>query len=621
MTKQSTPRAAAPAILPDRTRSGTRRTIRSDEEDDDDSDTSDLIPRHHKKLKPESVSQPHDHSTFATLPQVQTLISDSLLVLRGQMQEDLQALLQDVRQQPSHSSSSSMAAPPSLPVSSDPLPRPTVAEHLPAERGPIAPPPSGNAREYISALHVHALIASNNETSSLVPLTPLAPAITDTPSRALGLLLGHDSLLFRVTSTAPPLSLDMNFSDLFACVALPPDGILRHMPAGSSVETLPVDRPDFPVTIRSHFALGQEHLFYDFVNMRTQAVIHHILIPLRTQSSAVSHGLEFDTELKSTSKTSRIGPAALSHMSLPASRLSDKTGTDVLHGMLYDTSAIETQLNLPDHLTARPVAVDQSTALNLSRFIVRDISDWAPATVTAHELAATLRKAQPRVTLLIASDALTAWYNVVVALSRTFEFKVDSLITQSLWDIHPRMTQFLTVHSPSHPSMATNGFVSLYLNFLIHDFCKVLGNYHSTSSMLDSMLADFRVGDDTKHFRRTKTAMKLQAEARLESLYSTRSNPGPRRPDPVTTPSVIKPSRLSKLPPPPPATVASVTPKKVPYPCMKFMTKQGCSFQRCTYPHLTSKPTADQVKNIRLSFQKWKDRFPDRPLDLDDDRL
>ena len=79
--------------------------------------------------------------------------------------------------------------------------------------------------------------------------------------------------------------------------------------------------------------------------------------------------------------------------------------------------------------------------------------------------------------------------------------------------------------------------------FLIHNFCKVMGSYHSTQSMLDSMLTDFRVGDDTKHFRRTKTAIKLQAEARLDSLYSNKSNPtAPRRTD-LVTPSVVKPSR------------------------------------------------------------------------------
>jgi hypothetical protein len=195
------------------------------------------------------------------------------------------------------------------------------------------------------------------------------------------------------------------------------------------------------------------------------------------------------------------------------------------------------------------------------------------------------------------------WNNLVIAITRAWELTPDTALVTALWNIQPQMTDFLFARTNTEPEVQTNNFCSIYLNHLIKEFGRVMSDYHSTGDDINQMLLDFRVGEDTVHYARTRAQLQLHNQVKLDTLYeahqagtSTTGNPPKPRP--------IKNGDKD-------------TPKKLP--CFHYFSTTGCKTARCRFSH--TKPLPNQVEKLAQGITNLNTKFSkSTPLVLDPDK-
>jgi hypothetical protein len=167
------------------------------------------------------------------------------------------------------------------------------------------------------------------------------------------------------------------------------------------------------------------------------------------------------------------------------------------------------------------------------------------------------------------------------------------------------MTDFLFARTNTEPEVHTNNFCSIYLNHLIKEFGRVMSDYHSTGDDINQMLRDFRVGEDTVHYARTRAQLQLHNQVKLDTLYeahqagtSTTGNP----PKPRPTRNGDKDTSNKS-------------------PCFRHFTSTGCpQGAQCRFSH--TKPLPTQVEKIKKGIKNANEKFPDMPpLILDKTKL
>jgi hypothetical protein len=287
-------------------------------------------------------------------------------------------------------------------------------------------------------------------------------------------------------------------------------------------------------------------------------------------------------------------------MNTSAQRLADKTASDVFNDLTSRLSAHEiSRGRTPGPHTDVYVACGQDAATNLLQGIFT-VADWGPVSHTEAAAAAQKKKPPTHKTSPTAVDTLKQWNNLVIAITRAWELTPDTTLVAALWNIHPQMTDFLFARTNPEPEIQTNNFCGIYLNHLIKEFGRVMGDYHSTGDDINQMLQDFRVSEDTVHYTRTKAQLQLHNQVKLETLYEahqagTSTTGNPPKPRPTKNGDKETGKRL---------------------PCYHHFSTVGCKASRCQFSH--AKLSAPQLDALKKGIEGANTRHSDKtPLVLD----
>jgi len=451
-------------------------------------------------------------------------------------------------------------------------------------------------------------------TDRVVPLDPLSKPLTDKPEAAVGLLLAVVNItggvdLWQVVNYCPDTKkyqiaevVDTDGSYLF--MGLPQ---LKNCSAFSSEysEKL-LTRPngntrrcplsDLVLLVRVRFHVATQKHSYRFVTPQGVVV---------TEFEVTHPGHETTTRGRDSSstthnKTSQLSSATIAYMNKSNAELSDMTGTSILHAMHYMLSLAEKEEGTDAILCARYSAACLDTAQALLDFRPTCLSHWR--LVPREEAEANLTTKKSPATSLIKDSvtAMGAWYNYETALQRTFEFSGE--LYEAIHKLGPAMELFLRSRASTYPELTTNGFCMIYLNHVIVRLCQVLGNPHTTSAQVDSLLRDLRVDIDTGFYTLALNQVTREKQASIDSqlLALTRGGMKPRG---QSTGRSTTAGRERDT--------ADGTKKKVP--CYRSFTTRGCTFKdKCTFDHTVTKLTPEQKVEAREAIVQWNKRSPDK---------